>query len=58
MPGLIDFAPSVEALLEIEPEDLGLILISVPVWGHRYSVRMLGASQLQAARPRSGHDQR
>jgi uncharacterized protein (TIGR02391 family) len=29
MPGLLDFAPSVEALLEIEPEDLGLILIGL-----------------------------
>ena len=29
MPGLLDFAPTVEALLEIEPEDLGLILISL-----------------------------
>jgi uncharacterized protein (TIGR02391 family) len=29
MPGLIDFAPTVETLLEIEPEDLGLILISL-----------------------------
>jgi uncharacterized protein (TIGR02391 family) len=29
MPGLLDFAPTVEALLEIEPEDLGLILIGL-----------------------------
>lgn len=29
MPGLIDFAPSAAALMEIEPEDLGLILISL-----------------------------
>jgi uncharacterized protein (TIGR02391 family) len=29
MPGLIDFAPTVEALIEIEPEDLGLIVITV-----------------------------
>jgi hypothetical protein len=27
LPGLIDFAPSADALLEIEPEDLGLILV-------------------------------
>jgi hypothetical protein len=29
MTGLIDFAPTVEDLLEIEPEDLGLILVSL-----------------------------
>jgi uncharacterized protein (TIGR02391 family) len=29
MSGLIDFAPTVEDLLEIEPEDLGLILVSL-----------------------------
>jgi uncharacterized protein (TIGR02391 family) len=29
MPELLDFAPTVEALLEIEPEDLGLILIGL-----------------------------
>jgi hypothetical protein len=27
MPGLIDFAPTAGELIEVEPEDLGLILL-------------------------------